>query len=128
MTVKCLNEIEKEKIGKAYLCGIKPKELAEIWCVSTRTVKRVLVELEMLAPETKKIEVSEEDQETLKTLKELNLNHESIVALVESQSFTPSNLIKTLGQMPDKQYDNLMNIVSNVRSTQQTIDSNITVN
>ena len=50
MTVKCLNELDKRDIGLFYKQGTRVKHLADMYCHSERTIRRVLEEQEIIQP------------------------------------------------------------------------------
>lgn len=122
MTVKCLDNLSKEKVVKSYLCGVKQKELAEIWNVSARTIHRVLVEQGIMPPEGARVLATPDEQQMLEIIRRLNLDSVELLERLSAPTITPANLLKSLGQMPDKAYMSLIETVSGVRAAQEIVN------
>lgn len=123
MTVKCLDELAKEKVVKSFMCGVKPNELAEIWNVSTRTIRRVLVEHNLLPPEGTRVSLSPDEVNILEIVKGLNLDAKQLKQALSTTPLTSQNIMQSLGMMPEKEYSTFLEIVSGVRAARDVVNA-----
>lgn len=126
MTVKCLSVDDKKRVARSYLAGMTQDTCAAIWCVSRRTIQRVLIEQNILPPEGSRISVTPTEKEMLAFIRQHNLTLDHLNTLTSFKPLTTRNVVKALGALDEDPFNEILGVVNQLR--EQRGGMNATIN
>lgn len=125
MTVKCLNDYEKNQVLVQFQEGATQQDIARQWEVSRSTVQRVLIEAGAIAPRgagkpgnaVRVVpKLSDEDRKILALVRHYKLNAESLARALSSPALTSNNIVQVMGRLPN---DKLLSALTAIRQVRK---------
>lgn len=120
MTVKCIPNMNKPYVVKAWKNGVTQSHLADVYGVSRRSIQRVLIEageLEDAKPATtRKVLVTFQEAQILEVIRKKDITLKKLNKVLKSPAFSEKNMLKYLSKLPLSEFGAFLKKLRSMRT------------